>query len=60
MKATNTKGLKGRAELATEKDEAFKQLNTGNLSTLSLKNHWIKTVKINSPAIEKIPKNFSL
>ena len=24
VKATNTKGLKGRAELATEKDEAFK------------------------------------
>ena len=24
LKATNTKGLKGRAELATEKDEAFK------------------------------------
>ena len=35
------RGFKGgaRAELATEKDEAFKQLNTGNLSTLSLKNH---------------------
>jgi hypothetical protein len=38
-----------------KKTKPLKRLNTGDLSTWSLKNHCIKTVKINSPAIEKIP-----
>ena len=57
LKATNTKGLKGRAELATEKDEAFKAAEYWKSQYFELEESLNKDSENNILPLKKSPKN---